>query len=59
MKQGLGLGTDMNSSNVDSGFNQNDLLYEHGEYTSAGIVYHIDTDSWTEETDENLYFKIA
>jgi len=59
MKQGLGLGTDMNSSNVDSGFNQNDLLYEHGEYTASGIVYHIDTDSWTEETDENLYFKIA
>lgn len=59
MRQGLGLGTDINSSNVESGFNQNDLLYEHGEYTPAGIVYHIDTDSWTEDTDENLYFKIA
>lgn len=59
MRQGLGLGTDTNSSNVESGFNQNDLLYEHGEYTPAGIVYHIDTDSWTETTDENLYFKIA
>ena len=59
MRQGLGIGTDTNSSNVESGFNQNDLLYEHGEYTSSGIVYHIDTDSWTEETDENLYFKIA
>ena len=59
MRQGLGLGADTNSSNVEAGFNQNDLLYEHGEYTSAGIVYHIDTDSWTENTDENLYFKIA